>query len=171
MRRYFGFGVVDLFAEFDREPVASGSIGQIHRAALSATGARLTGMTPGAAPTAGWPAALGGVRGEGSTLSIPWRTHSTGCPHCRVRQSFNLRCPPPAPGLVVAVKVRHPGVSRAIERDFALMSAAAALLGALPALRPLRLEESLKQFAAPLREQVRTGCRAVLWLCCAGLGV
>lgn len=36
--------------QFDAEPVASGSIGQIHRAVLSDTGARLTGMEPGAHP-------------------------------------------------------------------------------------------------------------------------
>ncbi|PSC67852.1 ADP,ATP carrier [Micractinium conductrix] len=103
VREAFGFSVKDLFAEFDAEPVASGSIGQIHRGALSGTGARLTGMKP---------------------------------------------------GTVVAVKVRHPGVSEAIERDFALMMAAARLFAHLPALSSLRLEESLTQFAAPLREQV-----------------
>jgi predicted unusual protein kinase regulating ubiquinone biosynthesis (AarF/ABC1/UbiB family) len=43
----FGFDVDDLFSEFDAEPVASGSIGQIHRAVLSDTGARLTGMPAG----------------------------------------------------------------------------------------------------------------------------
>ena len=48
VRQSFGFGVRDLFEHFDAEPVASGSIGQIHRGVLSATGARLTGMTPGA---------------------------------------------------------------------------------------------------------------------------
>lgn len=99
----FGFTASDLFAEFDAAPVASGSIGQIHRAVLSDTGARLTGMKP---------------------------------------------------GTVVAVKVRHPGVSEAIERDFALMMAAARVAAHLPALNTLRLEESLAQFAAPLREQV-----------------
>ena len=106
----FGFGVADLFYSFEDAPVASGSIGQIHRAQLSETGARLTGID------------------EGTT---------------------------------VAVKVRHPGVSEVIERDFALMSVAARLLGALPPLRHLRLEESLRQFAAPLREQVDLGREAM----------
>lgn len=103
MAAAFGFSAADLFSHLDPVPVASGSIGQIHRAVLSGAGARLTGM---------------------------------------------------AEGSVVAVKVRHPGVSEAIERDFALMVAAARAAAALPALRALRLEESLKQFAAPLREQV-----------------
>ena len=104
----FGFGVPDLFSWLEPEPLASGSIGQVHRAALAGAGARLTGLP------------------EGS---------------------------------VVAVKVRHPGVSAAIERDFQLMAAAARLAAALPALGGERLEESLKQFAAPLREQVRAcGC-------------
>ena len=105
----FGFGVPELFSWLEPEPLASGSIGQIHRAALAGAGARLTGMP------------------EGS---------------------------------VVAVKVRHPGVSAAIERDFRLMVAAARLAAALPALGGARLEESLKQFAAPLREQVRCVVRA-----------
>lgn len=68
----FGFRVEDLFDEFESEPVASGSIGQIHRCALSDVGARLTGVDQ---------------------------------------------------GTVVAVKVRHPGVTRAIQRDFELMMA------------------------------------------------
>jgi hypothetical protein len=48
-------------------------------------------------------------------------------------------------------------VSEAIERDFGLMMAAARVAEHLPALSALRLEESLKQFAAPLREQVGRG--------------
>ncbi|KAL4519108.1 hypothetical protein Ndes2526A_g00212 [Nannochloris sp. 'desiccata'] len=102
----FGFDVQDLFSDFETLPVASGSIGQIHRGVLSGAGARLTNMN------------------EGS---------------------------------VVAVKVRHPGVSESIERDFALMMATARVAEVIPALKTLRLEESLKQFAAPLREQVDLG--------------
>jgi len=102
----FGFDVKDLFSDFETLPVASGSIGQIHRGMLSGAGARLTNMN------------------EGS---------------------------------VVAVKVRHPGVSESIERDFALMMATARVAELIPALKTLRLEESLKQFAAPLREQVDLG--------------
>ncbi len=45
----FGFGIPDLFSSFEEEPVASGSIGQIHRAVLSDTGARLTGVDEGKA--------------------------------------------------------------------------------------------------------------------------
>lgn len=99
----FGFTLVELFDEFEEQPVASGSIGQIHRASVSAVGSRLTGVK------------------EGTT---------------------------------VAVKVRHPGVTESIERDFALMMMAANLANFIPALKSLRLSESLKQFAAPLREQV-----------------
>jgi predicted unusual protein kinase regulating ubiquinone biosynthesis (AarF/ABC1/UbiB family) len=102
----FGFELSDLFSDFEHLPVASGSIGQIHRGVLSGAGARLTNMN------------------EGS---------------------------------VVAVKVRHPGVSESIERDFALMMATARVAEVIPALKTLRLEESLKQFAAPLREQVDLG--------------
>ena len=99
----FGFPLDVLFSEFDTLPVASGSIGQVHRATVSPVCSRLTGMDEGA---------------------------------------------------LVAVKVRHPGVTESIHRDFALMTAVVRILCHLPALKNLRLEESLKQFAAPLREQV-----------------
>jgi ABC1 atypical kinase-like domain len=44
------------------------------------------------------------------------------------------------PGSVVAVKVRHPGVSVIMERDFALMQRAALLSKQLPLLSQLNLE-------------------------------
>ena len=59
-----------------------------------------------------------------------------------------------AAGTVVAVKVRHPGVSTMMQRDFVLMQRAAALSAKLPVLRDLNLEESVRQFGAPLREQL-----------------
>ncbi|GIL43854.1 hypothetical protein Vafri_1448 [Volvox africanus] len=99
----FGVPVTELFESIDRQPVASGSIGQIHRAVLSDKGAAMTGVP------------------SGST---------------------------------VAVKVRHPGVDAAILRDFATMLAVAHLASLLPSLKHLRLEQTLSQFAAPLREQV-----------------
>ena len=103
IKEAFGFPLEALFSEFETEPVASGSIGQIHKARVTDVGSRLTGMD------------------EGS---------------------------------LVAVKVRHPGVTESIQRDFALMTAVVRMLSKFPALENLRLEESLKQFAAPLREQV-----------------
>ena len=54
----------------------------------------------------------------------------------------------------MAVKVRHPGVSQAIQRDFALMMRMARIASLVPFIRELRLEDTLAQFAAPLREQV-----------------
>ncbi|CAL8470433.1 g9975 [Coccomyxa elongata] len=103
IQRAFDASVDDLFDEFENIPVASGSIGQVYRAKLSAKGARNTGIDA---------------------------------------------------GTVVAVKVRHPGVGEAIQRDFALMMRVARLTSALPFLAHLRLEDTLAQFAAPLREQV-----------------
>lgn len=99
----FGRPIAELFSSFDTEPVASGSIAQIHRATLSRAAAELAGCAPGA---------------------------------------------------VVAVKVRHPGVSDIMHRDFVLMQRAAALCSMLPALRELRLEESIRQFGGPLKEQL-----------------
>ena len=102
--RAFGLPASELFEWIERAPVASGSIGQVHRARLSAKGALLAG------------------RPEGS---------------------------------LVAVKVRHPRASEAIARDFEAMAALAAAASRLsPSLRAARLEETLRQFEAPLREQV-----------------
>ena len=51
----------ELFEEFEEVPVASGSIGQVYQAKLSAKGARNTGIDPGAAsPRTCSPAALQG---------------------------------------------------------------------------------------------------------------
>ena len=57
-------------------------------------------------------------------------------------------------GSEVAVKVRHPSVVQAIQRDFVLMLRLAQLASLLPAVRQLRLHKTLAQFAAPLQEQV-----------------
>jgi aarF domain-containing kinase len=43
----FGMRLDEIFEYIDREPVASGSIGQIHRARLSKRGAAITGSEPG----------------------------------------------------------------------------------------------------------------------------
>lgn len=101
--------VDQLFTEFDDEPVASGSIAQIHRAVLSEDGARGTKYRP---------------------------------------------------GTVVAVKVRHPSVTTLMERDFTLMTRTAELLGKLPMLSELRLDDSLQQFGGPLRDQLNLKAEA-----------
>jgi aarF domain-containing kinase len=58
------------------------------------------------------------------------------------------------PGTEVAVKVRHPGVTDMMYRDFVLMTRAAAASRLLPATRELRLDESIRQFGGPLKEQL-----------------
>lgn len=63
--------------------------------------------------------------------------------------------PSPPPPLPCCHQVRHPGVSEAIERDFQTMVWVTHIAGQLfPSIRSLRLEDTLKQFAAPLHEQV-----------------
>jgi hypothetical protein len=59
-----------------------------------------------------------------------------------------------APNTLVAVKVRHPGVSTLMARDFVLMQRAARAAGQLPGLKQLRLDESVRQFGGPLQEQL-----------------
>ena len=73
--------------------------------------------------------------------------------NCVIKYPYKPSCP--RAGTLVAVKVRHPGVGQAIQRDFALMMRVARLASLLPLTAHLRLEDTLSQFAAPLREQAR----------------
>ena len=78
-----------------------------------------------------------------------------------ILRCFSNQCAGFPAGQVVAVKVRHPGVADTILRDFSLMMAVASLASQLPALAHLRLDDTLKQFAAPLTEQVGCVCVCV----------
>ncbi|KAJ0081401.1 hypothetical protein Patl1_10910 [Pistacia atlantica] len=49
--------------------------------------------------------------------------------------------------IVVAVKVRHPGVGESIRRDFVIINLAAKISTFIPAVKWLRLDESVQQFA------------------------
>lgn len=99
----FGAPIDQMFDSFEEDPVASGSIAQVHRATLSARGARGTSLPPGA---------------------------------------------------TVAVKVRHPGVEDLMQRDFQIMEHIAACCAAVPSLAGLRVEDSIRQFGAPLKDQL-----------------
>ena len=99
-----GMKLEEVFESIDQVPVASGSIGQIHRAKLSKKGSQITGC-------------------------------------CRE-------------GQVVAVKVRHPGTAEALLQDFETMLFIASVAEKTPILKHLRLADTLKQFAAPLKEQI-----------------
>lgn len=57
-------------------------------------------------------------------------------------------------GSWVAVKVRHPHVQTLMERDFTLMVRACEASSKIPFLSGLRLEESMRQFGAPLHKQL-----------------
>lgn len=56
--------------------------------------------------------------------------------------------------VVVAVKVRHPGVGGSIRRDFAIINFVAKSSNFIPALNWLRLDESVQQFAIFMMSQV-----------------
>jgi aarF domain-containing kinase len=58
IRQAFDASIEELFDEFEEVPVASGSIGQVYRARLSAQGARNTGIDAGALPAAHCPVSL-----------------------------------------------------------------------------------------------------------------
>ena len=52
------------------------------------------------------------------------------------------------------MKVRHPGVSRQLEIDFVIMLTIATMASYIPGLRDYRLDDSMRQFGAPLHEQL-----------------
>lgn len=56
--------------------------------------------------------------------------------------------------MVVAVKVRHPGVGESIRRDFEIINVVAKLSKFIPTLKWLRLDESVQQFAVFMMSQV-----------------
>ncbi|GJT33088.1 probable serine/threonine-protein kinase abkC [Tanacetum coccineum] len=93
--------LTEIFENFEEEPVASGSIAQVHRATLK-------------------------FRHPGQRIKP----------------------------ILVAVKVRHPGVSEAIRRDFVLLNLIAKVSSYIPTLRWLRLDESIQQFAVFMMSQV-----------------
>ncbi|CAL9200894.1 unnamed protein product [Musa hybrid cultivar] len=101
IEKAFGRKLSDVFENFEEEPVASGSVAQVHRASLRF-------QYPG-------------------------------------QQTKRL---------VVAVKVRHPGVGESIRRDFTIINLAAKMSNFMPTLRWLRLDESVQQFAVFMMSQV-----------------
>ncbi|KAI7733003.1 hypothetical protein M8C21_024994 [Ambrosia artemisiifolia] len=101
IEKAFGRLLPEIFENFEEEPVASGSIAQVHRATLKS-------------------------RHPGQRIKP----------------------------ILVAVKVRHPGVSEAIRRDFILLNIFAKMLVYVPTLKWLRLDESIHQFAVFMMSQV-----------------
>jgi len=101
IEKAFSRKLSDIFESFEEEPVASGSVAQVHRASLCF---RYPGQQP--------------------------------------------KC------IAVAVKVRHPGVSESIRRDFVIINIVAKISKFIPALNWLRLDESAQQFAVFMMSQV-----------------
>ncbi|KAK6124455.1 hypothetical protein DH2020_041804 [Rehmannia glutinosa] len=101
IERAFGRKINEIFDDFEEEPVASGSIAQVHRASL--------------------------------------------------RSRYPGRQIKP---ILVAVKVRHPGVGESIKRDFEIINAVAKISNFIPALNWLRLDESVHQFGVFMMSQV-----------------
>lgn len=102
IEKAFGRKISEIFERFEEEPVASGSVAQVHKAVLK-------------------------YRYPGQQIKKP---------------------------VVVAVKVRHPGVGEAIRRDFMIMNCVAKLSQFVSTLKWLRLDESLQQFAVFMMSQV-----------------
>ncbi|CAK9144606.1 unnamed protein product [Ilex paraguariensis] len=101
IEKAFGRKLHEIFEYFEEEPVASGSVAQVHRATLK-------------------------FRYPGQKINP----------------------------ILVAVKVRHPGVGEAIRRDFVLINLFAKVSKFISTLKWLRLDESIQQFAVFMMSQV-----------------
>lgn len=101
IEKAFGRKLPEIFEKFDMEPVASGSVAQVHQAILK-------------------------YKYPGQQIKP----------------------------MVVAVKVRHPGVGEAIRRDFVIINCIAKISRFIPYLKSLRLDESIQQFAIYMMSQV-----------------
>ncbi|KAI8007726.1 hypothetical protein LOK49_LG07G03225 [Camellia lanceoleosa] len=101
IEKAFGRKLHEIFEKFEEEPVASGSVAQVHRA----------------------------------TLKFRY-------PEQHIKP------------ILVAVKIRHPGVGEAIRRDFVLINLVAKVSKFIPTLKWLRLDESIQQFAVFMMSQV-----------------
>ncbi|KAL1823388.1 hypothetical protein ACET3Z_010166 [Daucus carota] len=101
IERAFGRKIPEIFEKFEEQPIASGSIAQVHRAIL------------------------------------------------KFRYPGQRSRP-----ILVAVKVRHPGVGEAIRRDFMLINFFVKFSKVIPTLKWLRLDESMQQFAVFMMSQV-----------------
>uniref|UniRef100_A0A7R9W948 ABC1 atypical kinase-like domain-containing protein n=1 Tax=Pseudictyota dubia TaxID=2749911 RepID=A0A7R9W948_9STRA len=104
----------EIFESFEMEPVASGSIAQVHRAVLR------------------------------SDDDDDDDDDNEGVEH----------------GTLVAVKVRHPRVSKLIDTDFRLMSIAADVVDHIPWMGWLRLRSSVEQFSHTMAAQAHLNVEA-----------
>jgi len=118
--------LLSVFESFDKIPIASGSIAQVHRAVLKIKGDRLRSRSSVDAYS---------VKGKGAMKN--------GVKDIRNQPRL----------ITVAVKVRHPKVSELINSDFRLMSMIANICDLIPGLSWLKLGSSVEQFSHTMAAQ------------------
>lgn len=158
----FGMPLSDIFVSFDDKPVASGSIAQIHRARLNPEFAKRANMKPNSYVAVKVRPRLPVCAVASLTVLRMERAaaHAIMLPANTAHFPLPCRCCEMPIGTVVRLQVRHPGVTTLMHRDFILMMRAARLSKRVPALRQLRLDESVRQFGGPLKEQLDLACEA-----------
>jgi aarF domain-containing kinase len=146
-----------VFEEFDQSPVASGSIAQVHRAVLR----------PNHNPMAAIEMEMNDSKKESQSNNNnnnnnnkrrknQNKNKSNGSDNDNDNDSQNNT----HRGTPVAIKVRHPNVSRLIDMDFRLMSIIADVADCIPALSWLRVRESVEQFSHTMAAQAHLNVEA-----------
>jgi ubiquinone biosynthesis protein len=145
----------DLFAYFDPEPLATASIGQVHRATVRIQRLAEPGQFPSAGLDAGWGDRV--ANASHSSLESP-----AGRP---VLYPSSQPIPPPlgeqlifSPEEVesaeVVVKVRRPGIERIIETDLDILSGLAAVATHLEDFQNYQPTEIVREIARTMRHEL-----------------
>lgn len=144
----FGVPINQLFDSFGTEPLASGSIAQVHRATLRNSRVR---------------AALEAAARASSPNQLGRRCSNRAINHLTAASSGITHSSQDEPVLDVIVKVAHPNVAHHIAQDFRLLAVLSAAAVRLPALRGLSssIRESVSQFSHTMTAQTDLRVEAV----------
>ncbi|KAG6914635.1 hypothetical protein DXG01_016196 [Tephrocybe rancida] len=117
----------EVFEEFNGTPIGTGAIAQVYRATLKQD------LIP--------PSYLG-----------PRRSRKT--PTAAIAPAILKDPPPSVPTAAVAIKILHPGVSKMIARDLAIMSFFARAISLIPGMQWLSLPQEVEVFGTMMFQQL-----------------
>jgi aarF domain-containing kinase len=163
IRAAFGLDIDDLFSDFSHDPVASGSVAQVHKAVLRPDALqRLAAASDADEPPSYTMLELFELDRE-AALAQRQRQRDARAWIGRVVNAFSnpISDMPTSraidTGMRVAVKIRHPGVSDVLRADVWLFFFWTRLVSKIPGLGWMRIPVAMHEFAHSLRAQVRLG--------------